>query len=103
MRVLSLIALILVTSTLSYASTDSDSKWFACKRFSNCIKVTGNICNRATAVHTKYQSEYLEHVEKLQGEDACEPISDEQVQEDLIKRPTCRDGKCILIVPKTKD
>lgn len=91
----------LMTSILqAQAKSNPNPKWFACKRFSNCIKVTGNVCNRAVAVHRKYQSDYLDYVEELQSHNDCTPVSDAQIMEDLKKRPTCRDGKCILIIPK---
>lgn len=102
MRALILITLILTSFHFSTAETTPNPQWFACTRFSNCIKVTGNICNRAAAVHKKYQSAYLDYVEDLQSSDACDPISEKQINEDLTKRPTCRDGKCILIIPKDK-
>lgn len=97
------LSFIVITTLEAQAKQAANPKWFACKRFSNCVKVTGNVCNRAVAVHRKYQSQYLDHVEELQSQDECDPISDDQVLEDLRKRPTCRDGKCILIIPKDLD
>lgn len=100
MRVFLFTLLTLFLASLAEGKPSPDPKWFACKRFSNCIKVTGNVCSRAVAVHRKYQSQYLDYVEELQGQDDCDPVDESQIIEDLNKRPTCRDGKCILIVPK---
>lgn len=81
-------------------SSQPDPKWFECKSFSNCIKLTGNICERAAAVNKKYQSQYLSYIESRQESDDCTPITSQQIKDDLKKLPSCVDNRCDLIFPK---
>lgn len=86
--------------SFAFAQDEPNPEWFKCESFSQCEKVTGNVCDQAAAVNSKYVNEFIDYSNKQREGQNCAPITKKQIQDDLKKLATCRKGNCALIIPK---